>query len=119
MGIYSSTLARTSVFFDDMEAGGGNWVTDTIPQDREDIHIWALNDITIDPQNPDYGGFYTYSGIRSLTDSPYVLLPGETAADWKYAPDTNSWVGLFSAINLSGKFGTNLTFYVRHDLGAG
>ena len=119
MGIISTALLRVSEFWDDMEAGGGNWVTDTIPQDREDIHTWALNDIIADPQNPNYGGSYAI-GNRSLTDSPSVLLPGQTPpADWDYEPDTNSWVGLFSAIDLVGRFGTNLTFYVRHDLGGG
>ena len=111
VSIYSSILARNQVFFADMEAGDGNWAHDAIPPTNPATDTWALTDTG--PPPPDYWGPpYSYSGAWSFTDSPYDPIDDE----WDYEPDTDSWLGLFSAIDLYGQFGTKLTFYVRADL---
>jgi hypothetical protein len=106
--IFSGILARNPVFFDDMEAGDANWSHDaTDPQ----LDTWTLTDTG--PPPPDYPGPpFSYSGAWSFTDSPYNLVDDE----WDYESDTDSWLGLFSAVDLFGQFGAKLTFWVRLNL---
>jgi len=108
--IYSGILGRTQVFFDDMEAGDANWVHDaTDPL----LDTWVLTDTGPPASPPDYPGPpYSHSGAWSFTDSPYDPVDD----DYDYASDTDSWLGLFSAVDLSGQFGTKLTFWVRRNL---
>lgn len=95
--IYSSIVARSPLFSDDMEIEAttrANWQHDGVPD------TWDWTD--------QYGS----SGTHSWTDSPW-----SGAADVLYVEDTNSWLGLFSGVDLVGQVGTKLTFWARHDLG--
>ena len=108
--IYSGILARNPLFFDDMEAGAGNWVHDA-PDPVLDT--WVLTDTGPPATPPDYPGPpYSHSGAWSFSDSPYDALNDS----WDYPSETDSWLGLFSAIDLFGQFGAKLIFWVRLNL---
>ncbi|UCD72247.1 MAG: S8 family serine peptidase [Syntrophobacterales bacterium] len=109
VNIYSSILARNPVFFDDMESGDANFAHDAM---NPILDTWALT-VTGPPPPEYYGPPYSFSGIWSFTDSPYDPVED----DWNYEPDTDSWLGLFSAIDPVGQFGAKLTFWARSDLG--
>jgi len=103
--IYSSVLARNTVFLDDMEAGDANWAHDaTDPL----LDTWAVDNTG----DPSYGPPFSNSGAWSFTDSPYNIVDDE----WAYENNTDSWLGSFNNFNLVDQFGTKLIFWVRTDL---
>ena len=107
--IYSSVLARNTVFLDDMEAGDANWAHDaTDPL----LDTWAVTDTGPPASAEDWGPPYSNSGAWSFTDSPFDAVDNE----YDYESTTDAWLGPLNNMNLVGQFGTKLIFWIRTDL---
>jgi subtilisin family serine protease len=84
--IYSTIPPRAPVFWDDMEAGGGLWITGGTSD-------WSLTTEA------------SHSPAHSYTDSP----------GGNYQNDADTWIRTSSRIDLTGREGCLLEYYMRLD----